>query len=137
MTNKDDEKILGIIILMGLALIILVAVLQILTIVFMILTIIAIIATIVLVIMSFFDEWNRQDYFMYALVSFALIIVFFAAGRATYTASEALLQNDLTSGLMQFSAFFFQIQNERLKLISEVENAQINILKNVTDAMPP
>jgi UDP-N-acetylmuramyl pentapeptide phosphotransferase/UDP-N-acetylglucosamine-1-phosphate transferase len=130
-SNKDDEKILGIIILIGLALIILVAVLQALTIIFMILTIISII------VMGFFDEWNRQDYFMYALISFALIIVFFAAGRATYTASEALLENKLTNGLMQFTAFFFQIQNERLRLINEVETAQINILKNVTDAIPP
>lgn len=136
MSDRDNEKILGIIILVGLGLMILVALLQVLTVIFMSLTIATIISTIILVILGFMDEWERKNYFMYAGIAFLCIILFFAAGRATYSASEALLNNEMTRGVMEFTALFFQIQIEKQKIINELENTQIDIISNLTNSIP-
>lgn len=135
MSNKDNEKILGIIILVGLALIILVALLQVLTIIFMVLTFAAIIATIAFVILGIINEYEREDYLMYAGIAFLGIFLFFIAGKVTYSASESLLTNDLTSGLMEFTAFFFRVQLEKQEAIVELREVQVSAISNLTDLL--
>jgi hypothetical protein len=137
MNDKELGNIIfGVIISAGFIIMILIAILQTLTIIFFVLTVISILATLFFIIIGFAsDEWERGDYFLYAGVAFLCIILFFSAGRATYSASEALQNNPSTKGLMEITSAFFFIQVEKQKAINQIETAQIDAVNNITSTL--
>lgn len=135
MSNNDNEKILGWIILAGLFVFILIAILQFLTVIFLFLTIFSILATILFLILGFTnnDSWNEEPYFLYSGIAFLCIFAFFFLGQATYSVSEALQNNEMTKGLMQITGAFFFIQEQKQNAIDQIEDAQIQVLNNITN----
>lgn len=134
MSDSDNEKILGWIILAGLGVMILIIILQALTIIFMFLTIISILATLIFLGFGFFsDDFDKEDYFLYAGIAFLCIILFFSAGRVTYSVSEVLQNNELTKGLMEITSAFFFIQEQKQEAINQLENIQNQALDNLTE----
>ena len=132
MPNNNNDHVFGWIILAGLAIMVLIALLQFLTVIFMILTIFAILATLLFFIFGLIDEWQREDYFMYAGIAFLCVFAFFFIGQATFQASEVLQNNEVTKGIMQVTAAFFFIQEEKQNSINQINDAQISILNNLS-----
>ena len=132
MTKNNNDKALGLIILAGLVIFVLIAILQFLVIIFLILTVFAILATVIFLVLGFMDEYNRQDYWLYAGIAFFCIFVFFFLGQATYQTSAALQNNEITKGLMAFTSAFFFIQEQKQEAINQLNNVQISVLNNLT-----
>jgi uncharacterized membrane protein len=133
----NNNQVLGWIILAGLAIMVIIALLQVLTLIFFILTIFSIIATITFVIFGFMekDEWTDNSYFLYAGVAILCVFLFFMLGRATFSTAEALQNNDLTKGLMEITSAFFLIQEEKQKAIEQLEDAQMQVINNLTNEL--
>lgn len=134
--SNNNNQLLGWLVIAGLFVFILIAILQVLTVIFMILTIFSILAVIVLLFLGFTNlnnDYDDEPYFIYALIAFLCVFAFFFCGQATYSASEALQNNEITSGLMQVTATFFFIQEQKQEAINQIQDAQIQALNNLTE----